>query len=161
MRLPFRPDRVSARVITAFQDAERRARFMRELAAGLSPKEKLALERTIAKIAREGYVSAPSDTVTGVVDICHPIFDASGIAVAAMTVPYVRMRDNPTPLDETRRVASRATSASTESRTERAHRARPARSYGFGGARKGLGAARSLSCRAPFEESRSSARERR
>ena len=55
----------------------------------------------------------------------------------------------------------RATSASTESRTERAHRARPARSYGFGGARKGLGAARSLSCRAPFEESRSSARERR
>jgi DNA-binding IclR family transcriptional regulator len=107
---PFRPDRVSARVITAFQDAERRARFMRELAAGLSPKEKLALERTIAKIAREGYVSAPSDTVTGVVDICHPIFDASGIAVAAMTVPYVRMRDNPTPLDETRRVASDVTS---------------------------------------------------
>jgi DNA-binding IclR family transcriptional regulator len=103
---PFRPDRVSARVITAFQDAERRARFMQELSAGLDEKKKQALERTIAKIARDGHVRAPSDTVTGVMDICHPILDASGIAVAAMTVPFVRMRDNPTALDETVRVAS-------------------------------------------------------
>lgn len=103
---PFRPDRVSARVITAFQDADRRLRFMRELSAGLGEKDRTALERTIARIAREGHVSAPSDTVTGVVDICHPIFDASAIAVAALTVPYVRMRDNPTTLDETRRVAA-------------------------------------------------------
>lgn len=108
---PFRPDRVSARVITAFQDAERRTRFMQELTDGLSETKKRALERTIAKIARDGHVRAPSDTVTGVVDVCHPIFDASGIAVAAMTVPYVRMRDNPATLDETVRVASDVTSA--------------------------------------------------
>jgi DNA-binding IclR family transcriptional regulator len=108
---PFRPDRVSARVITAFQDEDRRRRFMRELAAGLKDNERRALERTIAKIARDGYVSAPSDTVSGVMDICHPIFDASGIAVAAMTVPYVRMRDNPTTLAETRRVAADVTRA--------------------------------------------------
>ena len=108
---PFRPDRVSARVITAFQDEDRRRRFMRELADGLNEKERRALERTIAKIARDGYVSAPSDTVTGVMDICHPILDASGIAVAAMTVPYVRMRDNPTTLAETRRVAADVTRA--------------------------------------------------
>ena len=108
---PFRPDRVSSRVITAFQDEDRRQRFMRELAEGLNAKERRALERRVAKIARDGYVSAPSDTVTGVMDICHPIRDASGIAVAAMTVPYVRMRDNPTTLAETRRVAADVTRA--------------------------------------------------
>lgn len=108
---PFRPDRVSARVITAFQDSERRARFMQELAEGLSKKKRRELERTIAEIAGEGHVKAPSDTVTGVVDICHPIFDVSGIAVAAMTVPYVRMRDNPAALDDTVRVASDVASA--------------------------------------------------
>jgi DNA-binding IclR family transcriptional regulator len=108
---PFRPDRVSARVITAFQDEDRRRRFMRELSAGLIEKARRALEGTIARIARDGYVSAPSDTVTGGMDICHPIRDASGIAVAAMTVPYVRMRDNPTTLTETRSVAADVTRA--------------------------------------------------
>jgi DNA-binding IclR family transcriptional regulator len=106
---PFRPDRVSARVITAFQDVDRRQRFMRELSEGLNEKKRRTLERTIAKIAADGYVSAPSDTVTGVMDICYPILDASGIAIAAMTVPYVRMRDNPTTLAETRAVAADVT----------------------------------------------------
>ncbi len=102
---PFRPDRVSARVITAFQSDERRERLLRELSKGMDRKARTALVRKIAQIAKAGHVSAPSDTVTGVVDICHPIIDASGIAIAAMTVPYVRMRDNPTTLDETRRIA--------------------------------------------------------
>jgi DNA-binding IclR family transcriptional regulator len=102
---PFRPDRVSARVITAFQNTERRERLLRELSNGMDAKARTDLARKIAQIAEAGHVSAPSDTVTGVVDICHPIIDASGIAIAAMTVPYVRMRDNLTTLDETRRVA--------------------------------------------------------
>lgn len=108
---PFLPDRVSARVITAFQDGERRERLLRELSKGMDAKARAGLDRTIARIAKVGYVSAPSDTVTGIVDICHPIFDASGIAIAAMTVPYVRMRDNPTTLEETLRVASAVAAA--------------------------------------------------
>ena len=103
---PFRPDRVSARVITAFQSEGRRERLLRELSNGMDPQARAGLARKIAQIARDGHVKAPSDTVTGVVDICHPILDVSGIAIAAMTVPYVRMRDNLTTLDETRRVAA-------------------------------------------------------
>lgn len=108
---PFRPDRVSARVITAFQDGERRERLLRELSKGMNEKARAALVRKIAQIAKAGHVSAPSDTVTGVVDICYPVFDASGIAIAAMTVPYVRMRDNLTTLDETRRIAGAVAAA--------------------------------------------------
>lgn len=103
---PFRPDRVSARVITAFQDSERRKRLMRELGTGLNDRARAGLERTIAKIRKVGYVIGPSDTVSGVVDICFPIFDASGWAIAAFTVPYVRARDNPATLEETRAVAT-------------------------------------------------------
>lgn len=103
---PFRPDRVSARVITAFQDPERRQRLMRELGTGLKPRARAALERVIAKIRKDGYVIGPSDTVSGVVDICFPVFDASGTAIAAFTVPYVRARDNPATLEETRGVAT-------------------------------------------------------
>jgi DNA-binding IclR family transcriptional regulator len=102
---PFRPDRVSARVITAFQDAERQKRLMRELCTGLNPKARTALERVIQKIRKDGYVTGPSDTVAGVADICFPILDASGWAIAAFTVPYVRARDNPATLEQTRRVA--------------------------------------------------------
>ena len=103
---PFRPDRVSARVITAFQEAGRRERLLAELAAGMGKAERTALERVLAKIRKDGFVAAPSDTVTGVVDLCHPILDANGAAVAGMTVPYVRMRDNPAPQVETQRAAA-------------------------------------------------------
>jgi len=105
---PFRPDRVSARVITAFQDEGRRARLMTELAEGMSKAERAALDRLVAKIRKVGFVAAPSDTVTGVVDLCYPILDATGAAVAGMTVPYVKIRDNPTTQEETQRTAAAA-----------------------------------------------------
>lgn len=105
---PFRPDRVSARVITAFQDDGRRKHLMTALAEGLARAERAALDRVLVKIRKDGYVAAPSDTVTGVVDLCHPILDATGTAVAGMTVPYVKMRDNLATQAETRRAAAAA-----------------------------------------------------
>lgn len=105
---PFRPDRVSARVITAFQDDDRRARLMKVLGEGLGKAERAALDRRLANIRKEGGVAAPSDTVTGVVDLCHPILDATGSAVAGMTVPYVKIRDNPSTEAQTRSAAADA-----------------------------------------------------
>lgn len=105
---PFRPDRVSARVITAFQNEGRRKRLMAELAEGMTKAGHAGLDILLAKIRKDGYVAAPSDTVQGVVDLCHPILDATGAAVAGMTVPYVKIRDNPMTQAETRRAAAAA-----------------------------------------------------
>lgn len=102
---PFRPDRVSARVMTAFQDGTRRARLLAELAHGLGKAERAALDRLLARIRKEGFVSAPSDTVAAVVDICFPILDADGGAVAGMTLPYLKVRDNPATLRQAEALA--------------------------------------------------------
>lgn len=91
---PFHDDRVSARVISAFQPADKRALYLAELLADEKPGE--ARRRTLGKrldeIRARGYDEGPSDTVAGVVDICFPIFDHFGV-VAALTVVYLKHRD--------------------------------------------------------------------
>ncbi|HET8727200.1 MAG TPA: IclR family transcriptional regulator [Alphaproteobacteria bacterium] len=91
---PFHDDRVSARVITAFQPADKRALYLSELLADEKPGEarRRALEKRLEEIRARGHDEGPSDTVAGVVDICFPIFDHYGM-VAAMTVVYLKHRD--------------------------------------------------------------------
>jgi DNA-binding IclR family transcriptional regulator len=91
---PFHDDRVSARIITAFQPADKRAQHLSELLADEKPGEarRRALSRRLDEIRARGYDEGPSDTVAGVVDICFPIFDHFGV-VAAMTVVYLKHRD--------------------------------------------------------------------
>ena len=91
---PFHDDRVSARVITAFQPAHKRALYLSELLADDNAGEgrRRSLTRRLDEIRARGYDEGPSDTVAGVVDICFPIFDRFGV-VAAMTVVYLKHRD--------------------------------------------------------------------
>ncbi|MEO8836573.1 MAG: helix-turn-helix domain-containing protein [Caldimonas sp.] len=91
---PFRPDRASSRVLSAFQPAAVQDELIAELAAN-SPR-RLAVGKVraeLAAIARRGFFRAPSDTTAGVTDLCAPIFDHSEGAVAALTVPYLKQRD--------------------------------------------------------------------
>jgi DNA-binding IclR family transcriptional regulator len=90
----FHDDRVSARVISAFQPAERRAQFALELSGSRrpSPERRQALLARLERIRSRGYDEGPSDTVSGVVDICFPVFDRFGV-VAALNVVYLRHRD--------------------------------------------------------------------
>jgi DNA-binding IclR family transcriptional regulator len=90
----FHDDRVSARVISAFQPPEKRSWYLAELLADEKPTEsrRRALERRLDAIRAAGFDEGPSDTVTGVDDICFPIFDHFGV-VAAMTVVYLKHRD--------------------------------------------------------------------
>lgn len=91
---PFRPDRASSRVLTAFQPREFQDELTAELAAN-SPK-RLSTRKVRAELAgikKRGFYMAPSDTTTGVTDLCAPVFDHSDGAVAALTVPYLRQRD--------------------------------------------------------------------
>jgi len=90
----FHDDRVSARVITAFQSGERHALLLEELAGNgrVSTTRRRALARRLERIRERGHDEGPSDTLSGVIDICFPIFDHDG-AVAALTLVYLKQRD--------------------------------------------------------------------
>jgi len=91
---PFRDDRVSARVITAFQKGGGASRLLEQLAGGArAPRaHRHALAARLAAISKRGYDEGPSDTVAGVVDICFPLFDRFGV-VAALNLVYLKHRD--------------------------------------------------------------------
>ena len=91
---PFHDDRVSARVITAFQQGSRRSQFLGELVGTGRNREarRRSLDKRLHEIRKRGYDEGPSDTVSGVVDICFPIFDHFG-AVASLNIVYLRHRD--------------------------------------------------------------------
>ena len=100
---PFRPDRASSRVLSAFQPRAMQDELIAELAANSARGFSAAKVRAeLADIARKGIYVAPSDTTTGVTDLCAPIFDHSDGAVAALTVPYLKQRDVKVPLATTR-----------------------------------------------------------
>jgi DNA-binding IclR family transcriptional regulator len=91
---PFRPDRASSRVLSAFQPEAMQRELVAELLAnGSRARSAAAVRKELAAIASQGFYMAPSDTTEGVTDLCAPIFDHSEGAVAALTVPYLRQRD--------------------------------------------------------------------
>ncbi|HEU5283008.1 MAG TPA: IclR family transcriptional regulator [Burkholderiales bacterium] len=89
----FHDDRVSARVISAFQSGDRRRHYLSELLGEQrSPARRRTLEDRLRAIRARGYDEGPSDTVGGVTDICFPVFDQFGV-VAALNVVYLKQRD--------------------------------------------------------------------
>jgi len=108
---PFRPDRISAKVLSAFEEPHPDAPMRRELLHDAAEDERLRILRQLARIRRSGHAQEASATIYGVTDLCHPIIDMEGRAVAALVVPYLRMRDNPTTLEETRKLAAGAAAA--------------------------------------------------
>lgn len=101
---PFRPDRASSRVLSAFQPPAARAVLVAEM-IGNSERRVAArsLGTELDRIAARGYYMAKSDTMAGVTDLCCPIFDHSEGAIAALTVPYLQQRDVDVDVDEARR----------------------------------------------------------
>ena len=91
---PFHDDRVSARVISAFQQGARREQFLAELAGTGRNRvaRRRSLDKRLEEIRKRGYDEGPSDTISGVVDICFPIFDHFG-AVASLNIVYMHHRD--------------------------------------------------------------------
>jgi DNA-binding IclR family transcriptional regulator len=90
----FRADRVSPWVLTAFQSPARRGVLVDEMLDGdpRAPSRATALRRLDA-IRRRGYEERRSDTLPGIVDICFPILDAHGAAVATLAQNYLEQRD--------------------------------------------------------------------
>jgi DNA-binding IclR family transcriptional regulator len=110
----FHDDRVSARVITAFQTGDARRHYLDELAgAQRSAARRRALETRLAAIRARGYDEGPSDTVGGVTDICFPVFDAFGV-VAALNVVYLKQRDQRVSVPQARRALAETARAISE-----------------------------------------------
>lgn len=91
---PFHDDRVSARVMCAFQASDRREQMIDELLADEKPSaaRRRKLAARLDEIRARGHDEGPSDTVAGVIDICFPVFNHAGV-IAAVTVVYLNHRD--------------------------------------------------------------------
>ncbi|MEO8523751.1 MAG: helix-turn-helix domain-containing protein [Caldimonas sp.] len=100
---PFRPDRASSRVLSAFQPKALQDELIAELLANSARAlSSSRVRRELAAIVAQGHYMAPSDTTTGVTDLCAPVFDHSAGAVAALTVPYLKQRDVTVPVGTVR-----------------------------------------------------------
>lgn len=91
---PFRADRVSPWVLAAFQPPARRAELIDEMRDG-DPRapSRTALVRRLERIRRRGYEERRSDTLPGITDLCFPVLDHHGAAVATLAQPYLAQRD--------------------------------------------------------------------
>jgi DNA-binding IclR family transcriptional regulator len=90
----FRADRVSARVHSAFQNDDRSAEMIEQMLRNdPSPPTRSRLAARLALIRKRGFEEHVSDTLPGITDLCFPILDRSGCAVATLTQPYLRQRD--------------------------------------------------------------------
>jgi len=92
---PFRPDRVSSCVLSAFQPQSVQEELIEELLKSGPNKQRTAksVRATLDDIVAKGFYYAQSDTVSGVTDLCAPLFDHHDRAIAALTVPYLPQRD--------------------------------------------------------------------
>jgi DNA-binding IclR family transcriptional regulator len=108
----FHDDRASARVITAFQTGARKELYVGELAGSgkVSAARRRALVQRLEAIRTRGYETGPSDTLSGVLDICFPIFDQFGV-VAALNVVYLKQRDARVTVAQARNVLEHTSAA--------------------------------------------------
>ncbi len=85
---------ISGQTIIAFQTEDRRKAMIEESLALLGGKSAFpSLVDEIDGIAKAGSIVAPSHFLIGVIDICAPIRDKSGIAIASIVVPCLQHRE--------------------------------------------------------------------
>lgn len=74
-------------VLLAFCQPDRRASILADLQLGGADAE--ALGRRIHSARSEGFAQNTDARQPGILDLAFPVLDADGVAVAALTVPYV------------------------------------------------------------------------
>ncbi|HEY4083093.1 MAG TPA: IclR family transcriptional regulator [Burkholderiaceae bacterium] len=95
----FLPLTVSGTVLYAFQNDETRARWELDFDRKLGTVDLPAFRRRADEVRRAGHASAASSFVAGVTDISAPLL-RGGVAVAALTIPFVSATTNRHDLDE-------------------------------------------------------------
>ena len=79
--------------------------------------------KRIQTIHMRGYDEGPSDTLSGVIDICFPVFDHFGV-VAALNIVYLKQRDARVTVPAARRALSDVAMAISKSLGWMARRAK-------------------------------------
>ncbi|MFV0385093.1 IclR family transcriptional regulator [Paracoccus sp. (in: a-proteobacteria)] len=100
----------SARVILAFQPAE----VLADCFARVPLPETITsgeLHADLEKIRRAGHEVRDSYVVRGIVNISAPVFDHSGLAVAALTIPHMERYGDPVTFDTCRQAVIMAAAA--------------------------------------------------
>jgi len=99
----------SGHILLAHLDAPARELLLRSLPRPRDiPREKLL--RMLERTRRQGYEIQPSPITVGVTDIGYPVRGFDGQVMAALTVPYLHVRDDslPTTVEQTRRLLEEA-----------------------------------------------------
>jgi DNA-binding IclR family transcriptional regulator len=97
LRLGYRRPALNAtsgQTIIAFQDPAMRARIIEEAMDGTASDRQIIIER-LDGIVADGYLVAPSRDIVGVTDICAPILDRNGRAVASVVIPCLQRHGAP------------------------------------------------------------------
>ncbi len=79
----------SGLVLTAFQLPVVQQRWFDDYGGGMSAKARRDLEATLAGITAAGFAAIDSTVVPGITDVSAPVMQ-NGIAVAALTIPYLK-----------------------------------------------------------------------
>jgi DNA-binding IclR family transcriptional regulator len=115
-------------VILAHQDEEHRARTLAEWKRLTGDDLPADLHAHLARVKRQGFESRPSYKVRGVTNISYPIFDESGSAIGALTVPYIQLIDpvaNASQVSAALKEASREITAAIGGRASGKRRSHP------------------------------------
>ena len=98
-------------LLCAFQsDAGRRTLFG-HLAQLIDEQALADLQKKMAEVIERGFEERQSIRIAGIINFSFPVFDRHGHIVAALTVPYLPQRSNPTTPDEVRELLAKAAAA--------------------------------------------------
>lgn len=82
-------DTGSGHVLLAFNSPERRAMMIAENQIDAGKELPKALEQRFDRIREQGYESMPSAQTAGVFNLSAPVLSTDGMAIAALTIPYI------------------------------------------------------------------------
>ncbi|WP_440876050.1 IclR family transcriptional regulator [Thalassotalea sp. PLHSN55] len=88
----------SGRILFAFQTSAKKEKMIALLKQHHSEEEVNIFLSECKKVAKQGYLKAPSAFVEGVTDISFPIID-NDVAVATLTVPYIKRIPEEMPIE--------------------------------------------------------------
>src|SRR4051812_31289806 len=84
----------SGHVLLAYAEAEARDTFYRQIPHPW-PMRKDEIQKRLKRVRRQGYELRPSVVGAGITDISYPIHAREGKVVAALTVPYLAVPNQP------------------------------------------------------------------
>jgi DNA-binding IclR family transcriptional regulator len=99
----------SGYVLLAHMEPEEREQLLKSIPRPWDV-SRVKLTRTLDRIRKRGYEIQPSMITAGVTDLSYPVRGFDGSVVAALTVPYLHVRDDslPTTVEQTRRALEKA-----------------------------------------------------